>query len=465
MSLVNDMLVDLEARNVQRSSAAEEALQPAVSEKVRSWSSVGFMCVGVLVIAALVFFYGRWFSPSAVSMPVAPSESVDAAGEEEQVSVEPVAEISSVVEPGAYHEPVAVESNNTVDFTAQENGIVLVESSSAVDKLLQAAELALAENRLTRPSVNNAHALFSHVLLLQEGNAAAKAGIKKIQQRYQQLITAAVENGELDMAKSYLARAQDVGMPGSNLETLCGTIERAERDLSARAVTESEPQMASVAAQQNFFEEKTAQEEPAHLVTSNSDATGTIEPSLRTRENAVMARARRLLNDGNPHEAIEILDLFVTANPQAQAAQLMLFDLHIEYGRLTEAKALQARAQVPEIDHYFRARLFAQEGQNLNALQQLEQRNPTGAVRQPYLALQAALYQNSGQFAQAAETYRELVRMDKREPKYWLGLGVASEALGIKAEALQAFAAADQLAPENAAVAQYVKQRIQVLSQ
>jgi len=82
--------------------------------------------------------------------------------------------------------------------------------------LIHAAEIDLAELRLTRPTGNNAFERFQHVLELEPHNATAREGLMAITERYHGLIEDALVRGDLDSAQRHLDSARAVD-PGTDL--------------------------------------------------------------------------------------------------------------------------------------------------------------------------------------------------------------------------------------------------------
>ena len=78
----------------------------------------------------------------------------------------------------------------------------------AVERLLAAAEQAMAEDRLTIPEAGSAFALYQELLALVPDHAGARRGLEKIVERYVQLALRAAERQRFPQARSMLARAR-----------------------------------------------------------------------------------------------------------------------------------------------------------------------------------------------------------------------------------------------------------------
>lgn len=76
--------------------------------------------------------------------------------------------------------------------------------------LLNQAEQALAQDKLTTPVHDNALDRYQAVLLMEPGNTAAKSGIDRVAQRYCRLAYGAIQSGRLQQAQAYLTKAQGI---------------------------------------------------------------------------------------------------------------------------------------------------------------------------------------------------------------------------------------------------------------
>ena len=79
--------------------------------------------------------------------------------------------------------------------------------------LLRGAEAALADDRLQRPKGDNAYEKYRAVLALDAGNTAARRGLEDVAGRYLQRGERARANGDVEKARTYLARAASIA-PG-----------------------------------------------------------------------------------------------------------------------------------------------------------------------------------------------------------------------------------------------------------
>ncbi|MCY4212279.1 MAG: hypothetical protein OXF68_01485 [Gammaproteobacteria bacterium] len=77
-------------------------------------------------------------------------------------------------------------------------------------RLLEAAEQALAEDRLTTPQAGSAHSLYREILKLNPGDQRAQRGFEKIVERYVKLALTAAERQRYAQGRLMLERARKV---------------------------------------------------------------------------------------------------------------------------------------------------------------------------------------------------------------------------------------------------------------
>jgi hypothetical protein len=106
--------------------------------------------------------------------------------------------------------------------------------------LVHAAEIDLAELRLTRPAGNNAFERFQRVLELEPRNPIAREGLRMISERYHGLAEDALDRGTLDSAQRYLDAARGVDPGADWLTPLQQAIEQ-RRHVAGRPDHKPEP--------------------------------------------------------------------------------------------------------------------------------------------------------------------------------------------------------------------------------
>ena len=109
-----------------------------------------------------------------------------------------------------------------------------------IAELLRAAEVDMAELRLTRPAGNNAFERFQRVLELEPHNPAAREGLIVIAERYHGLAGDALDRGALDRAQRHLDSARLVD-PGADWLTPVQREIEQRRQEEAQAMHQPEP--------------------------------------------------------------------------------------------------------------------------------------------------------------------------------------------------------------------------------
>jgi hypothetical protein len=137
--------------------------------------------------------------------PAGPAPATEPTRLEPPTPAEPLSEALPEPRPPAEAEPVAVPAPRgpSPDELRQHE----------ITELIRAAEIDLAELRLTRPAGNNAFERFQRVLELEPYNPTAREGLMAITERYHGLVEDALVRGDLDNAQRHLdsARAVDPG--------------------------------------------------------------------------------------------------------------------------------------------------------------------------------------------------------------------------------------------------------------
>lgn len=117
--------------------------------------------------------------------------------------------------------------------------------------LLEAADRALAELRLTTPAEDNALDRYLRVLSLAPGHPEARAGIDRIVEAYLDLALRATARGAEDRARHYLDLAAQVGPEHPEIEATRTRVDRAlaapvhRFELDSEALAQRDPQLAT----------------------------------------------------------------------------------------------------------------------------------------------------------------------------------------------------------------------------
>jgi MSHA biogenesis protein MshN len=179
------------------------------------------------------------------------------------------------------------------------------------------------------------------------------------------------------------------------------------------------------------------------------------------------AQARRALERGDDAAAEPLLVQALAANPSLHAAREDLGNLRIRQDRLGEAEDTTRVGLdlAPTWTGYRRlaARIELARNRPDNAVAVL-QRDPPPLERDlEYHGLLASAYQRVGRHDQAAQIYRELMRVQPQEANWWAGYAMSRDAAGDVNGALTAYAQARQLGGLAPNVLEHINRRTAAL--
>ncbi|MDR3492182.1 MAG: tetratricopeptide repeat protein [Gammaproteobacteria bacterium] len=159
--------------------------------------------------------------------------------------------------------------------------------------------------------------------------------------------------------------------------------------------------------------------------------------------------AQKLSAAGLYDEAITSLRELVSSVPTHFEARELLATLLIKKNNLQEANQIidEGMQQQPVYPIFaeLKAQLFLKENKVDNAIQVLEKYSPAIQENPKYYTLIATLYQRQGKANLAASLYKQLLSLDPKNSKLWLGYGVSQESLGHSNIAVEAFNNADSI--------------------
>lgn len=116
-------------------------------------------------------------------------------------------------------------------------------------------------------------------------------------------------------------------------------------------------------------------------------------------------------------------------------------------GRLDEAKQVLSagltESSKPTALRKTLARILVDQNDPQKAALELVQGGKPAVAQDPeFHQLLAVIYQRTGQFTAAAQTYRQLLEVERKNGVWWLGLGVALESSRLVPDAIQAYKSA-----------------------
>ncbi|SFG85835.1 tetratricopeptide repeat protein [Neptunomonas qingdaonensis] len=193
---------------------------------------------------------------------------------------------------------------------------------------------------------------------------------------------------------------------------------------------------------------------------------GQWKKSLNTlpTDSSVVRSARRLLSQQRTDEALDLLKDYVNKAPASLQSRYLLVQLYLATERYAPASEILHTAPDNLSWGLLQARAFLQQGQAKHAIELLEQ-YPDGQSRQDYLDLLASGYQQAGQHAAAVARYLSLLTLNSQEGRWWINLGVSLEHLGQTRKALDAYRSALQIPDLEQSLKQYAQLQSQRLMQ
>lgn len=167
------------------------------------------------------------------------------------------------------------------------------------------------------------------------------------------------------------------------------------------------------------------------------------EPSVGHIDAQTVASARRALQKESVLTVINSLKQSLDQHEGLIETSKLYISLLISSGQYAQAEQQLAgyRSQYKNELAFtvLDTRLLMALGKYTKALGLIEQQASLGNMSYELLSLQAAAYQSLQNWGLALQSYTELLRYDATQPRWWLGLAIAHDALGNKGKAKQAY--------------------------
>ncbi len=189
--------------------------------------------------------------------------------------------------------------------------------------------------------------------------------------------------------------------------------------------------------------------------------------SVASHRPDTLSEARQALLVGERGRAIALLEQLVRQQPEHREALRWLARAWLADGQgarlLAELPAQLARFPADSELRVLLARAQLQAGDTSAAIANLAARMPPLAGDPAYHALLAAIYQQAGQWQESARLYRNLVLLRPEQASWQLGLGIALEQLGERAAAGHHYRQALQGSGLDDDSRRYARERAQAL--
>lgn len=463
MSLINDALLDLQARGA--SSFTEELSEHIVaapekgnSQNRRLWPLLLAGVLGSFFLLFNFFHVGPNDQQKVVSLVVAPN--VDAVEEPSNKMLKSQTDVA----------PGLIEGSDATWL------VVHGQEKEKIDDLLIMAKNAFDKHQLTLPFGRNAFAYYSEVVELDPDNPLAQQGLLQLEERYTQILLANLRKNNIDKSKSMLSRADELGVNIDGREFILDFISRSE--LMAATTKEKlqhkEESMLTEAAdlpmenhsdtiQMNLSEN--GKEAAIESEDTNQKSSITIEESSEYRIGQQLLAVDNLLVNRQFAMAEVQLKFVLDSSPGNAQALIRLFDLFLTQSHIGGARDLSLESlKSPTLEIYMKARLAQLDVGDLAALAILDEHNPDVNLSEKYYSYYAALLQKNKRWNEAEGVYQRLVRINMNVANYWLGLAVSLDELEDDLGALQAYQQVRKIGSHNRSIADFCQTRITELS-
>jgi MSHA biogenesis protein MshN len=188
------------------------------------------------------------------------------------------------------------------------------------------------------------------------------------------------------------------------------------------------------------------------------------QPSAAERAQAEFRRGQLAQRQGAADEAMVRYRAALAEQPEHVASRQALAGLLIERRHYDDAEEALRRglALFPRQPYWpmTLARLRVERGDAPAALDILQRQAAAGEASADYQGFHGALLQRLGRAAEAIERYAAATRLAPNEARWWAGLGIALEGSGRAAEARNAFERARGLPGLPAELAAHIEQRL-----
>lgn len=439
MSLVNDMLRDLDARRRDAPArgigaeklvpASEQSTEPGKRQKpVWPWLTLSaLLAITVCVVIYFLFVRGSGQLPDVVlTQPVVPT-----------------------AQSAATERTATANTNAGLDEAV---GIELAEMSERMREL-EAQNQALLRAQQTQSPSQNAAA--------QSGSTGSEEGSWQPREWTPQ---ADADAAQAAVTTGQAAAPESAGTDTARTET-AGTEATAAAQVAAADNSPAAPARATgeLPAGQLQQQQQTAlaQESAATTVRSPRDLSFADTDRLRVQQ------ALQQWSGGQQLAALQALDTFTYEYPEAHQSREMLAKLLIQQGEPERAMQVVdlGLTIAPRRSGYkkVKARLLLNQGQAAEAVALLSSNRPAVPDDVEYHDLLATGLLSSAMYEEAAIAYRSLLETDELPGRWWYGMAASLDAQGHFRNAAQAYEEALGREDLSASLRQGSQQRLQAI--
>lgn len=445
MSLINDMLRDLEQRRKQEAQQEQLSAPAAVNRKAAKKRPA--LILATLMVALMVLLVAGW-SYYLPKEPVTPLKVTASAVHDEAIK----APALTTVVPA-----LVVESDPLTTASPLLTAMSLVDDAQQLQLELTFNLLPVGVEVRSLPEEGR--------VLIRLPATQLKQGVVVPRPQRENISTISLvpTSAGLDLivglvAGQQIATSQHFDQAGSRL--VIGLDFPPSRPVEVIAGPEVKTETPPVAGQSVKVVQSTSVTSPAPTLVRTQ--------LLPETDEQLYQRGLQQVRQGDLRAARGSFASALRASPEHLPARLELIGVLQRLADEQEAlrliqEGLQLLPDQLELRKLFAHYLLYQQRHH-DALAQLEQLPlPVVAADPDYHALRAAIYQELGDYPQAAQLYAQLLEQRPRESLWWLGLAIALEQQGLSGGARDAYRTALDVSGLRPDLERFVRERLQRL--
>jgi tetratricopeptide (TPR) repeat protein len=202
----------------------------------------------------------------------------------------------------------------------------------------------------------------------------------------------------------------------------------------------------------------------ANLNNASTDKVSIKKPVDQFNAEQQYKNALNIASLGEYNRSIQILTGLLEQYPDFTLARETLITFLMQHGHVTKAKQILT-ASLDEHPSYLpyiqlKAQILISEGKLNRALDLLERAAPPIDKDPKYHAMIAALYQNTGQPQLSAKRYEQLIKLQPNKGIWWMGLAIALESIGNTSQAKEAYIQANNSSGLTPELTTFIQTRI-----
>jgi len=451
MSLVNDMLKDLDRRKRLASGAVPSIFlsdQDFDISGVKNWKVMALILAGILLGAASGYFFFQDSSPAVIEQDFnLDSQLMGVAGNS-----------NANQELGSTGSPAQEESSqsNSLDSSVS----IFADSNTAAGFVLRVVsinnfsfEVVSRDDygvEILLPGLRNISHNDVNIVGLRVNSS--DAGIRISVARKDAFDFLVYEESSVGNAIGKSLIIEGLARQKSQLESI-NALTTIDQSIESNISTNTAP---------NFLEtlEESVEIERAPVKTARL-------LSLEERDINNSKNAASLIQRGQIIDAYAQLLRFIEDNAEAHHSRETLATLLFAQQEYQQAEVIvdQGLLFAPNYSAYkkIKARLLILDRDPGAAANYLSDNPPALATDPEYFELLASAYQQNMQHANAIETYQNLIRHDSQQARWWVGMGVSLEAGGEVDDAISSYQTALQNSELDSALRQYSQNRMRFL--